>query len=234
MKTHSVNITGLEQINDEVCIQIKMQPYMQTTAGQYFQAFAADADELLPTLLYPCRMTQAELVLCGDIPKSWGPGTELHLRGPRGNGFHLPPLTHRVALTTLDAFSLNRLTALADLALANRAEVTLFTGRHLSDLAPEIEVLPLEELGQVKDWADYLAVVLQPNQVNDFRNGLQLNSGRKNNLIVEIMLETPMPCDESSACGVCAVYTSKGWRLACKDGPVFALDDLPVEDGSLG
>lgn len=234
MKTHSVSISGLEQINGEVCIQLKTLPFVVPTAGQFFQAFAAESNDLLPTLLFPCRLAHDELVLCGDIPKSWMPGTELHLRGPRGNGFHLPPLTRRVALTTLDTISLNRLLALADFALANRAEVTLFTGQHLSDLAPEIEVLPLEELSQAKDWADYLAAVLQPGQVNDFRNGLQLNSGKITPLTAEVMLDTPMPCDESSACGACAVYTSRGWRLACKDGPVFALDDLLSEDGSLG
>ena len=234
VKTHSVIITGLEQINDEVCVQLKAQPFLQPSPGQFFQAFAADSDDLLPTLLYPCRVSPAELVLCGDIPKSWVPGTELHLHGPRGNGFHLPPLTRRAALTTLDVFSLNRIMALADTALSSGMEVTLFTDLHLSGLAPEIEVLPLEELNQVRDWADYLAAVLLPNQVNAFRNELKLNSGRKIPCSAEIMLEMPMICDETSACGVCAVNTSRGWRLACKDGPVFGLDDLLPEDGSLG
>lgn len=234
MKTHSVIISGLEQINDEVCIQIKTPSFLQPVAGQFFQAFAADPDDLLPILLHPCRISAAELVLCGEIPKSWAPGTELHMRGPRGNGFHLPPLAHRVALTTLDRFSLNRLMPLAETALARNAEVTLFTDLPLSDLAPEIEVLPLDELSQARDWADYLAAVLLPNQVNTFRNGLQLNGGRKTPCTAEVMLEVPMICDETSACGVCAVTTSRGWRLACKDGPVFALDDLHIEDGSLG
>jgi hypothetical protein len=234
VKTHTVIISGLEQINDEVCVQIKTQPFLQPIPGQFFQVYTADSEDLLPIQLYPCRVSPAELVLCGDIPKNWAPGTELHLRGPRGNGFHLPPLTHRVALTTLDHFSVNRIMALADIALAVNAEVTLFTNQHLSDLAPEIEVLRLEELSQARDWADYLAAVLLPNQVTTFRNGLQLNTGRKKPCTAEIMLEVPMICDETSACGVCAVYTSRGWRLACKDGPVFALDDLPDEDGSLG
>jgi dihydroorotate dehydrogenase electron transfer subunit len=234
MKTHSVKIIGLEQINNEVCVQVKTQPYLQPIAGQFFQAFTADSQDLLPTLLYPCRVSSTELLLCGDIPKSWAPGTDLHLRGPRGNGFHLPPLTRRVALTTLDQCHVNRLLALADAALANRAEVSLFTNQHPSDLAPEIEVLSLDELIQAKDWADYLAAVLPPGQVKTFRNGLQLTAGRKTPFSAEIMLELPMICDESSACGVCAVVTNRGWRLACKDGPVFALDDLVSEDGSLG
>lgn len=233
MKTHAVIISGLEQINDEVCIQIKPQSFAPPVAGQFFQAFAADADNLLPILLHPCRISSAELLLCGDIPKSWAPGTELHIRGPRGNGFHLPSLAHRVALTTLDQFSLNRIMPLAETALAKDAEVTLFTDRPLSNLAPEIEVLPLDELSQARDWADYLAAVLRPNQVNAFRNRQQLNGVRKIPCTAEVMLEVPMICDETSACGVCAVSSSRGWRLACKDGPVFALDDLLTEDGSL-
>jgi hypothetical protein len=234
VKTHTVTITGLEQINDEVCVQIKTQSFLQPIAGQFFQVFSVDSDDLLPSLLYPCRVSANELVLCGDIPKSWTPGIELHLRGPRGNGFHIPPLTRRVALTTLDQLSINRLLTLADQALSNRIEVTLFTNQQLSNLAPEIEILPLEELNQVRDWSDYLAAVLLPREVNTFRNGVQLNGSRKTPCMAEIMLEIPMICDESSACGVCSVYTNRGWRLACKDGPVFALDDLPEEGGNLG
>jgi dihydroorotate dehydrogenase electron transfer subunit len=234
VKTHLVTITGLEQINGEVCVQIKTLSFQLPIAGQFFQVFASDSEELLPSLLYPCRVNSNELLLCGDIAKSWMPGTELHLRGPRGNGFHLPPLTRRVALTTLDHISLNRLMTLADAALANRAEVSLFTNQQLTNLAPEIEVLPLDELNQLKDWADYLAAVLRPGQVNALRSSLQLIPGIKTPFNTEVMLETPMICDESSACGVCAVVTNRGWRLACKDGPVFALDDLVSEDGSLG
>jgi dihydroorotate dehydrogenase electron transfer subunit len=234
VKTHVTTITGLEQINGEVCVQVITPPFQVPIAGQFFQGFAADSEDLLPTLLYPFQVNSNELILCGDIPKSWMPGTELHMRGPRGNGFHLPPLTRRVALTTLDHFSLNRLMALAEAALANRAEVSLFTNQQLTDLAPEIEVLPLEELHQIQDWADYLAAVLQPGQVNALRRSLQLIPGRKNPFNAEIMLETPKICDESSSCGACSVFTNRGWRLACKDGPVFALDDLPGEDGSLG
>lgn len=207
---------------------------MLPIAGQFFQAFAVDSEDLLPALLYPCRVSATEVLLCGGIHKSWIPGTDLHLRGPRGNGFHLPPLTRRVVLTTLDSFNINRLLPLAETALLNKAEVSILTNQPLSDLAPEIEVLPLEELNHVKGWADYLAAALLPDQINTFRDGIKLDAFNKTTLAVEIMLETPMVCDESSLCGACAVYNNHGWRLACKDGPVFALDDLPSEEGKLG
>ena len=35
-----------------------------------------------------------------------------------------------------------------------------------------------------------------------------------------------MPCAGLAGCGVCALRTRRGWRLACEDGPVFPLQDL--------
>jgi hypothetical protein len=35
-----------------------------------------------------------------------------------------------------------------------------------------------------------------------------------------------MPCAGLADCGVCAVELRRGWKLACKDGPVFDLRDI--------
>jgi NAD(P)H-flavin reductase len=35
-----------------------------------------------------------------------------------------------------------------------------------------------------------------------------------------------MPCSGLADCGVCAVPARRGYKLACKDGPVFDLDEL--------
>jgi hypothetical protein len=35
-----------------------------------------------------------------------------------------------------------------------------------------------------------------------------------------------MPCAGLAACGVCAVQTRRGWKLACVDGPVFDLKEI--------
>jgi len=36
----------------------------------------------------------------------------------------------------------------------------------------------------------------------------------------------PMPCGGLGDCGLCAVDLKRGWKLACKDGPVFDLNEL--------
>ena len=42
----------------------------------------------------------------------------------------------------------------------------------------------------------------------------------------QVLVRTPLPCGGIAACGVCAVHltgSSRDYRLACKDGPVFQL-----------
>ena len=38
---------------------------------------------------------------------------------------------------------------------------------------------------------------------------------------VFVLVDAPMPCAGMGDCGVCAVKARGGYRLACKDGPVF-------------
>ena len=45
----------------------------------------------------------------------------------------------------------------------------------------------------------------------------------------QALVRTPMPCGALADCGVCTVRTSRGPKLACKDGPVFDLSLLAVE-----
>jgi NAD(P)H-flavin reductase len=234
MKSHSVSISEIIQINGENCLRIEHAIFQQARAGQYLQAFGTGENELLPILLFPCQSPGQGWIFCGNFPRSWQPGMQLHLRGPRGNGFHLPPLAKKVALTSLDQVHLNRLLPLAFEALENGAEVCILTGTHPSDLPPEIELLPLDELHQIKNWADYLAACLPPAGVAVFQQELEINLGRNDKLQVEVMLDVPVICDEVSACGICAVNTGKGWKLACKDGPVFPLAELMIEDSANG
>lgn len=232
MKTQQVTIDRLVQVNNEICLHIILQSTTIAGPGQYFQVCDAGDDLLLPTVLHACRVEGNSVLLCGEILRHWLPGTELHLRGPRGKGFHLPPLAKKVALTTLDRSSLNPLMPVADLALQMGAEVTLLTNRPLTDLPAEIEVLSLDDLETVKDWADYIAAVSTYENLPALQRKMAVSSG--NTLLVEVLVDTPMICAEGSACGACAVQTHKGWRLVCKDGPVFRLDDLALEGGAHG
>ena len=234
MKIQSVSISGLIQVNDEVCLNISHPTLKEIQPGQFLQVMSAEDGELLPTILYPCGMLGSSRLFSGDLPKSWQPGVEIHFRGPRGNGFHLPPLARRVAFTSLDFTSLNPLLPLADEALNNGAEVTVVSEKCLTNLAAEVEVLPLSELHQIKEWSDYLAAMIPARKITEFQRALEVQIGTNTNSQIEVLVQTPIICDEVSGCGACAVNTSRGWKLACKDGPVFSLDELVLNEGNHG
>ena len=223
MITHRAVITELVQINRENCVRLETRNLSDPRPGQFLRAYGIDGDELLPTLLFPC---DDKGLFCGDIPGHWLPGCEIHLRGPRGNGFHLPPLAKKIALMTFDAIGVNRLLPLAGQALSTGGEVTLLSNLPLDDLAPEVELLSMDELNPILKWADYLAAALVPESIDHVNQILASGYNRSRALQVEVMLHTPMVCDENSACGVCGISTTHGWKLACKDGPVFDLDEL--------
>jgi hypothetical protein len=42
----------------------------------------------------------------------------------------------------------------------------------------------------------------------------------------QVLVVTPAPCGGLAECGVCAVTTRRGWKMACKDGPVFSLNEF--------
>lgn len=223
MITHPAVITELVQINQEDCVRLEVRNLPDPKPGQFLRAYGIDGDELLPTLLFPCGDSG---LFCGDIPRHWLPGGVIHLRGPRGNGFHLLPLARKIALMTFDAIGVNRLLPLASQALSMGGEVTLLSSLPLNGLAPEIELLPMDELNHILNWADYLAVVLLPESIVHVNQILSPVFNRSRPVQVEVMLHAPMICDENSTCGVCGIPTTHGWKLACKDGPVFRLDEL--------
>jgi dihydroorotate dehydrogenase electron transfer subunit len=44
--------------------------------------------------------------------------------------------------------------------------------------------------------------------------------------MVKALVMTPIPCGGIAECGACAVPAHRGWKLACRDGPVFNLNEL--------
>ncbi|HPH96031.1 MAG TPA: hypothetical protein PKW33_04990 [Anaerolineaceae bacterium] len=176
---------------------------------------------VLPHLLFPGGLLPEGLVLAPGLPLSWQPGIELALRGPFGSGFHLPPKARHVLLAA-PQHSPRRLLPLIPLALAQRSEVTLvchpdFLAALSHPLPPLVEAIPPEALPEALDWADYLAADCPaglPHLLTEWRGSGQA------------LISVPMPCGNLADCGACAVNTRGGWKLACKDGPVFDLRDL--------
>lgn len=156
----------------------------------------------------------------------WQPGMQLHLSGPLGRGFTPPPGIRRLALAALGG-ALERLLPLAGLALHNGAAVAAFSDSPLPPLPPAIEVQPLSALPEAPGWADYLALDVPLQKLERLRPALGLPP-EHNSLAcpAQALVTAAMPCGGLGACGVCAVETRRGPRLACSDGPVFDLAEL--------
>jgi NAD(P)H-flavin reductase len=223
--------------------RMECPPGLRPAPGQYLLAHAVGHDEALPATLFAART--ASLSLSGDVaagalelapplPPGWTAGTRLSVRGPLGRGFSLPVSARQVALVGLDVPPY-RLLPLADLALAQGAAVALYTQsvRSVPDgLPPEVEVLPLEALHDVVGWADYVAFDLAPGAISGIKQRFGLMPHTPLPMAAQVLVRVPMPCGGIAECGLCAVQTNarsgtrRGWKLACKEGPVFDLNDL--------
>jgi hypothetical protein len=114
-----------------------------------------------------------------------------------------------------------RLKGLIRPALSQGAAVTLVSEADETGLPEEVEVQPLAALEEALRWADYAALdVLRENLAGVWERlggERQVWAGKE----AQVLVRTPLPCAGIAECGVCAVSVKAGWRLACKDGPVF-------------
>lgn len=219
--------------------------------GQYLLAHAIGQDETLATPLfaarallkltgeetqpvqssfagnktYPGTHVAEDLELAPALPASWTAGTRLAVRGPLGQGFNLPKSARRVALVALGAFA-HRLLPLAEQALAQGAAVALYTRHVPGQLSPEVEVLPLDSLGEALNWTDYLAFDLSPTALPALKKRFGLAAHTPMPVPAQVLVQVPMPCGGMGECGLCAVDQRRGWKLACKDGPVFDFNEI--------
>ena len=200
--------------------------------GQYLLAGDA-SDSPLPVPLFSTESTPSgvamapwsHFIACAPIPATWTPGTEITLRGPLGHGFALPDSARRVALVAFED-SPSRLRGLIAPALKQGAAVALVCDSEENQLPDEVEAHPLSALDDVLAWADYVAFDVARENLPRLRERLgdlnQMSAGKE----AQALIHTPIPCGGIAACGVCAVTLKSGWRLACKDGPVFDLREI--------
>ncbi len=195
--------------------------------GQYYLGWAPeDHDAPLPAALFPAEIIPGRFRSAAPVPQQWLPGMELALRGPLGGGFRLPAEARRVALVALDAGA-GRLMPLIDQCLANGIALALFTEGPLPPVPAAVEIYPLSGIAETLEWADLLAVDLPREALGGLRRALGLQPGTFPPCPVQVLIATPMPCGGLAECGACAVPARRsGWKLACKDGPVFDLNEL--------
>lgn len=190
--------------------------------GQYLLAHDGTASPL-PAPVFSAGFVPGGFLVAPPIPQMWQPGTTLSLRGSLGKGFSLPPSARRVALVSLAETSA-RLKPLLVTALEQGAALVLVSELDVPDLPPEVEIQPISALAEVAHWADYLAIDTTRESLPGLRE--LLGFGRQARVIFEVLIVAPMPCGGLAECGVCAVITHRGWKMTCKDGPVFDLNEL--------
>jgi dihydroorotate dehydrogenase electron transfer subunit len=149
----------------------------------------------------------------------------LELHGPLGKGFSLPENARRVALIGL-AETPARLLPLANLAVNRQIAAALFTDAPLTGLPAALEIQTLAALPEALSWADFIAIDLTLQALPELRHYLGLGTVDLLPCPAQALVMTPIPCGGIAECGACAVPAHRGWKLACRDGPVFNLNEL--------
>ena len=193
--------------------------------GQYLLAGIASPSDPLPVPLFSTESTPGGFIASAPIPDFWTPGTIITLRGPLGRGFELPPSARKVALVPFDD-SPARLRGLIQPALGQGAGVVLVSDSDGERLPDEVEVQPFSALDEILAWADYIAFDVGRENLPGFRERLGDLSQLSVRKDAQVLIYTPVPCGGVAECGVCAVTLKFGWKLACKDGPVFDLREI--------
>ena len=194
--------------------------------GQYLFAWApSDAHAPAGLPLFPIQVSENGFLASPPIPPAWSPGTRLNIRGPMGRGFELPHSTHRLALAALGD-TVARLLSLAALAAQNGCAIALFADAPLPSLPASYEAYPLSNLPESLAWADLLAIDLPLQHLVDLRKTLGVAAGALLPCPAQVLIQAAMPCAGLAECGACAVPARRGYKLACKEGPVFDLKHL--------
>jgi hypothetical protein len=196
--------------------------------GRYLLAHEDGSDKQLATELFAAEYRSNGFVAAPPIPREWGPGSVLDLRGPLGNGFELPPGSRRVALIAFDDDP-RRLLPLAEAAVRQDAAVALVCGNPPSDLPLQVEVHPPRALAEVCAWSDYAAFDVERESVPALVHALIGTGSPLAGAGGQALVRAPMPCGGLAECGICTVRTTRGAQLACVDGPVFDIRLLTLE-----
>lgn len=193
--------------------------------GQYLLAGVASSLNPLPVSLFSTESALQSFITSEQIPDAWTPGTEISLRGPLGRGFVLPLTARKVALVPFDA-SPPHLQCLIAPALRQGAGVVLVSDSGGESLHDDVEVQPFSALDEVLAWADYVAFDVLRENLHGLRE--RIGGGRQFSVKgdAQVLVSTPVPCGGVADCGVCAVKLRSGWKMICKDGPVFDLKEI--------
>jgi dihydroorotate dehydrogenase electron transfer subunit len=200
-----------------------------------FHRFRVAEDEKQFAILYDVRGRGTDLL------SRKRPGDVLHVFGPLGKGYILRPQSENVLLVA-GGLGVAAVVALADDAVRMSKSVTLLQGARDASklmppelLPPEVEAVSATDDGssghhgyvtdilpQYLPWADQ-TFACGPNPM--FASMADVMRKERSRKPVQALLEERMGCG-TGVCYGCAVFTRKGVRLVCKDGPRFELRDV--------
>jgi NAD(P)H-flavin reductase len=213
--------------------RISCAPDLIPAPGQYILAHASGSDTIpaggspLAVPVFFSAYAPNGFRSAPYLPLAWKPGTQLNLRGPLGHGFSIPAFARKVALIAFDE-SPARLHGLISNALKQDAEVVLVSNMVLDDMPEAVEVQPLQALIDIYQWADYAALDVARENLNQLREMLGKQEQAKGPREAQVLVRAPMPCGALAECGVCALTIRHEWKMICKDGPVFDLSSIFV------
>ena len=201
--------------------------------GQFGIArFTSCSDPYLSKTLFPVEIGNKgfviELGTKDPFLRFLYPGEYVSMLGPVGRIAPLLPYATNVLL--VGGSQPQILLPLAAQALERSSEVTLLLTEPypVEVLDPQIEVrsgvLP-QILDDFSGWAHQMFIQSHDALPTDLHHKAQHCAEE-----VYALISTPMPCG-TGACHACAIHLHRGWRLGCRDGPIFKLADLEPEHG---
>lgn len=224
MRTATGQILELRLDNGLRHTRIACPANLVPAPGQYLLASHA-SDSLLPVSLFYTDSTPEGFITASPVPDVWHPGQKIFLYGPWGHGFALPASARRIVLIAFDEPPV-RLQGLIKPALRQNAALVVASDFASDDMPDEVEVQPLSAVEELLRWADYAALDMARENLPGVRERLATMKQILASQDAQVLIRTPVPCGGVAECGVCAVTLKSGWKMACKEGPVFLWNDL--------
>ncbi len=220
-----------------VCAELEVSQSINVIPGQYLLTNPAlQGYSELPDTVFPTHNAGSRIRIAPPIPTSWEPGFQLNGKGPQGNGFHIPAQTRKLSLVCYHPAP-QLILGLERLVRSTGCETNLFWNRP-ADIDPilplqsHLEVVSITEVEEAFLWADYVAIDIPIQNLPEILLLRDKLGSAIHGKPIEILIRIDMPCGGIGECGICSIPThKKSWKLACKDGPVFRLNELAGEAG---
>jgi len=207
-------------------VSIKCPKAVIPAPGQYLHAWSIDEPLTSEsTILFASQIYEDGFKTDAPVPISWGPGTNLELIGPLGNGFKIPDFIRHMILVTTEN-SIARLLPIINIALEQDIEQVLFTDCEIQTNTSALEILPLFELGNALSWGEFLCIDTHRDSLNVLIEILEEEVISQIPESSQILIKTSFPCRGLASCGACFVPVKKKWKYICRDGPVFNLKEI--------